>query len=99
MANIVDYQNLEQAKINSGKKFDDMLQNLETMKNQITQMSEDSAWKGMSGNYFNEVFEEIKTKINAEREEFNQAIDERLNIWFESFQQAEKDRIQAAKQM
>ena len=53
MANIVDYQGLQQAKANSEKKFDEMLQNLDSMKSQIESMSSDS-WKGQSSNVFNE---------------------------------------------
>lgn len=98
MANIVDYQNLLQAKINAGNKFDEMLQNLETMKAKIQDMNEGS-WKGNSGNVFNEVFEEIKSKINAEREEFNKAMDERLTLWHNEFSDAEKAQIQAAQNM
>ena len=98
MANIVDYQNLQQAKINTGNKFDEMLQNLEAMRAQVQEMNE-SSWKGSSSNVFNEVFEEIKTKVNAEREEFNKAIDERLTIWHNEFTDAEKAQIQAAQNM
>jgi uncharacterized protein YukE len=98
MANIVDYQNLQQAKINTGNKFDEMLQNLESMRSQVQQMNE-SSWKGSSSNVFNEIFDEIKTKVNSEREEFNKAIDERLTIWHNEFTDAEKAQIQAAQNM
>lgn len=98
MANIVDYQNLQQAKVNAGNKFDEMLQNLEAMRSQVVEMNE-SSWKGSSGNIFNEVFEEIKTKVNAEREEFNRAIDERLTLWHDEFTETEKAQIQAAQRM
>ena len=98
MANIVDYQNLQQAKVNAGNKFDEMLQNLETMKAKVQEMNEGS-WKGASGNVFNEVFEEIKAKINAEREEFNNAMNERLTLWQNEFSDAEKAQIQAAQNM
>lgn len=98
MANIVDYQNLQQAKVNSEKKFDEMIENFEAMKSQVVEMNE-SSWKGSSGNVFSEVFEEIKTKINAEREEFSQAIDERLTLWYNEFDAAEKAQIQAAQSM
>lgn len=98
MANIVDYQNLQQAKINTDKKFEEMLQNFTNMKNQVQQMNE-NAWKGASGNVFNEVFEEIKTKITAEREEFNNAMDQKLTLWHNEFSEAEKQQIQAAQNM
>ena len=66
MANIVDYQHLAQAKANSEQKFDDMIQNLVSMRVHIFKMSWYS-WKGQSSNLFNEVFDEIKKKITSER--------------------------------
>ena len=98
MANIVDYQNLQQAKVNVNNKFDEMLQNLEAMKARVVEMNE-SSWKGSSGNVFNEVFEEIKAKITAKREEFNNAIDEKLTLWHNEFSDTEKAQIQAAQNM
>ena len=98
MANIVDYQNLQQAKVNAGNKFDEMLENLEAMKSNVENMNQ-SSWKGASSNVFNEVFDEIKTKINAEREEFNKAMDERLTLWYNEFDDTEKAQIKAAQEM
>ena len=98
MANIVDYQNLQQAKVNAGNKFDEMLENLESMKSNVENMNQ-SSWKGASSNVFNEVFDEIKTKINAEREEFNKAMDERLTLWYNEFDDTEKAQIKAAQEM
>lgn len=98
MANIVDYQNLQQAKANTEKKFEEMLQNLDAMKTKVQDMNEGS-WKGASGNVFNEVFEEIKAKINAEREEFNNAMNDKLTLWENEFSDAEKAQIQAAQKM
>ena len=69
MANIVDYQHLQQAKTKSEQKFDEMIQNLDSMRGQIVKMSGDT-WKGHSSDVFNEVFEEIKKKIIEERERF-----------------------------
>ena len=94
MANIVDYQNLQQAKVNSEKKFDEMIQNLDSMRGQIVKMSGDT-WKGQSSNVFNEVFDEIKKKINHEREEFSNAMDQRLTTWYEEFDETEKERAKA----
>ncbi len=94
MANIVDYQGLQQAKANSEKKFDEMLQNLDSMKSQIESMSSDS-WKGQSSNVFNEVFGEIKQKITTERENFSNAMDQRLTTWYNEFDETEKERANA----
>ena len=93
MANIVDYQHLQQAKVNSEKKFDEMIQNLDSMRGEIVEM-EDS-WKGQSSNVFNEVFEEIKKKIEQERENFSKAMDEKLTKWYNEFDEAEKERVKA----
>lgn len=98
MANIVDYENLMQAKANSEKKFDEMIQNLDSMRGKIKDMNS-SSWKGQSSNVFDEVFEEIKTKINTEREEFSNAMDQRLTTWYNEFDATEKERINAAQSM
>lgn len=97
-ANITDYIALQNAKSKTDEDFDDMLANLEATKAKITQMNEDS-WKGYSANVFNEVFEEVKSKINDERIEFNTAIDERLTMWYNSFSDAEKAEAERAKNM
>ncbi len=75
-ANITDYNALQNAKTKTDQNFDDMLKNLEASKTKIDQMNENS-WKGSSGNVFNEVFQDIKTKINNERNEFNKEIDDK----------------------
>ena len=93
MANIVDYQQLTQAKAETGKKFDEMIQNLTAMHDKITAMNE-SSWTGSSANVFGEVFEEIKTKINTEREDFNQAMDQRLSTWYNEFDETERQEAQ-----
>ena len=98
MANMVDYNALKAAKSKTDAKFDEMLAKLNASKAKIDQMNQ-SSWKGASSNVFNEVFEEIKTKINAEREEFNKAIDSKLTIWYNQFSDAEKQQIQAASNM
>ena len=97
-ANITDYNALKNAKTKTDKDFDDMLKNLEESKTRIDQRNEES-WKGASGNVFNEVFEDIRTKINNERNEFNAAIDDKLNNWYNSFSEAEKVEIDRAKNM
>lgn len=94
MANIVDYQHLQQAKANSESKFDEMIQNLDSMKNNIVSMSEGS-WKGQSSNVFNEVFDEIKAKINSEREKFSNEMDQKLTTWYNEFDETEKERAKA----
>lgn len=98
MANIVDYEHLTQAKVDSGKKFDEMINNLTAMHGKITSMNE-SSWTGSSSNVFSEVFEEVKKAINAEREEFNQAIDERLSTWYNEFDATEKAEAQKFQNM
>ena len=98
MANIVDYQHLAQAKANSEQKFDDMIQNLVSMRGQIVKMSGDS-WKGQSSNVFNEVFDEIKKKITSEREQFSNAMDQRLTPWYNEFDETEKERVKAFHDM
>ena len=94
MANIVDYQNLTQAKANSEKKFDEMIQNLDTMKKEIDNMNAET-WKGQSSNVFDEIFAEIKQKINQEREQFSNAMDQRLSTWYNEFDETEKERANA----
>ncbi len=94
MANIVDYQNLQTAKANAESKFDEMIQNLDSMKNNIVSMSEGS-WKGQSSNVFNEVFDEIKAKINSEREKFSNEMDQKLTTWYNEFDETEKERAKA----
>ena len=98
MANMVDYNALKAAKSKTDAKFDEMLAKLNASKQKIDAMNQ-SSWKGASSNVFNEVFEEIKTKINAEREEFNKAIDSKLTIWYNQFSDTEKQQIQAASNM
>lgn len=98
MANMVDYNALKAAKAKTDAKFDEMLAKLNASKAKIDQMNQ-SSWKGASSNVFNEVFEEIKTKINAEREEFNRSIDTKLTNWYNQFSEAEKQQIQAANNM
>lgn len=94
MANIVDYQNLQQAKVNSEKKFDEMIQNLNSMRGQIVKMSGGS-WKGHSSEVFNEVFDEIKKKITEEREQFSGEMDQKLTTWYNEFDETEKERAKA----
>ena len=98
MANIVDYENLSKAKVNVENKFDEMLANLETTKNNIVDLTE-SSWKGNSSNYFSEVFEEVKAKISKEREEFSKDMQNKLDIWYKEFSEAEKEAIAAAQKM
>ena len=97
-ANVVDYNAIVAAKDNANVKFDNMLTNLTNMAKQIGDMNAES-WQGSSGTVFNEVFESIKGKINAEREEFNKAIDERLAIWHNQFSDEEKAQVHAAEAM
>lgn len=97
-ANITDYLALENAKSKTDQKFEDMLANLEQAKSKIDQMGGNS-WSGSSANVFNEVFLELKTTIDRERNEFNNAMDERITMWYNSFTQAEKEEAQRAKTM
>lgn len=94
MANIVDYQHLQQAKVNTEKKFDEMLQNLDSMRGQIVKMNA-STWKGHSSEVFMEVVEEIKKKITEERERFSSEMDQKLTIWYNEFDETEKERAKA----
>lgn len=96
--NVIDYNAIVHAKDNANKKFELMLTNLTNMKTRIDEMNAES-WQGSSANVFNEVFEEIKGKIDAERQEFNKAIDERLAIWHNQFSDEEKAQVQAAQAM
>lgn len=98
MANRVDYSQLEQAKVNVGKKFDEMLQNLSKAKSDIDTMNENS-WTGVSASEFNRVFLEISKKINEEREAFNQKIDTTLAIWSKEFEVAEAQATNSAQNM
>ena len=98
MANRVDYENLTKAKVNVENKFDEMLTNLENTKNNIVDLT-DGSWKGKSSNYFLEVFEEVKAKITKEREEFSRDMQNKLDIWYEEFSEAEKAAIAAAQKM
>ena len=94
MANIVDYQHLQQAKTKSEQKFDEMIQNLDSMRGQIVKMSGDT-WKGHSSDVFNEVFEEIKKKIIEERERFSAEMAQKLTTWYDEFDETEKERAKA----
>lgn len=94
MANIVDYQNLQQAKVNSEKKFDEMIQNLDSMRGQIVKMNGDT-WKGHSAEVFGEIFDEIKKKITEERERFSGEMDQKLTTWYNEFDETEKERAKA----
>ena len=75
-----------------------MIQNLVSMRGQIVKMSGDS-WKGQSSNVFNEVFDEIKKKITSEREQFSNAMDQRLTTWYNEFDETEKERVKAFHDM
>lgn len=98
MANRVDYDNLKQAKVNVENKFNEMLENLETTKNKIVDLT-DNSWKGQSSNYFLEVFEEMKAKIVAERDEFCNEMQKKIDIWYAEFSDAEKAMIDAASKI
>lgn len=97
-ANITDYIALQNAKTKTDKDFEEMLANLNSTKAKIDEMNENS-WKGSSGTVFNEVFNEIKAEINKERQVFNSEIDNKLKIWFESFDETEKAEAQRAENM
>jgi len=97
-ANITDYVALQNAKVKTDRDFEDMLTNLDSAKAKIDEMNE-NAWKGDSGTVFNEVFTEIKTEINRERQIFNSEIDKKLKMWFDSFDAAEKAEAQRAGNM
>ena len=97
-ANITDYIALQNAKTKTDKDFEEMLANLDSAKAKIDEMN-NNAWKGRSGNLFNEVFNEIKSEMNKERQAFNSEIDNKLKIWFESFDAAEKAEAQRADNM
>lgn len=97
-ANTVDYQNLQLAKTNSEKTFDEMISNLDAMRGQIVEMHS-STWKGSSSDVFMEIFEEVKTTLKNEREAFSNAMDQKLTTWYNEFDAAEKASIQAAQKL
>lgn len=97
-ANITDYMALQRAKNKTDKNFDDMLAKLDKAKAEIDKMNE-NAWKGASANVFNDVFNDIKAKLDNERNEFNNEMDKKLTLWHNEFNETEKQQIQAAQNM
>ncbi len=98
MANRVDYENLKVAKKNVEARFNEMLENMEATKNQMVDLT-DNSWKGQSANYFLNVFEEMKAKITAERDQFSDEMQRKLNFWYAEFSDAEKVMIDQASKI
>ena len=96
--NVTDYLALCRAKKRTDDKFEEMLKKLNTSKERIDQMNEES-WQGDSAQVFNSTFEEMQAKIKKERNEYNTAINEKLKTWSESFSEAEKKAVQRALNM
>ncbi len=97
-ANVVDYEALKTVKAKINTKFDEMLENLRTAKYNMDQLNQET-WTGASSNVFNNVFSEIEAKINAERNRFNEMLDRQLETWYNEFNAAEQQEIQAANNM
>ena len=98
MANRVDYENLKVAKKNVETRFNDMLENMEAVKNEMLDLT-DNSWKGKSATYFLNVFEEMKAKITAERDQFCEEMQRKLDFWYAEFSDAEKVMIDRASKI
>ena len=92
MANITNYNAIFDSKNKIDYMFEEMTNGLRDSKQIVEQLAEDS-WSGDSYDAFENNFQEILDNINKVKTQFLEEIDTRLKLWYEEFNEAEKQSI------